>query len=165
VIPENRIVIASIIVGIVGAIVGGLLGYFAAGITDGDPNWLAFPAGIVTGFLACFRLSFLYLQWTNEPYANEVALTLNLNKPNPSPLRHQKWQVSVIGGWKYSIFAAVISAALTGFSMPLSHGNYNPLEFLFCAAYGAIVFGIPAGFVAWIILSLFYILFVKKPLS
>jgi hypothetical protein len=138
---------------------------FAAGITDGDPNWLAFPSGIVTGFLACYLLSILYLRRTNRPYADEVSITLSLNKTNPSPLRPRKWQSSIIGGWKYSILAAVISATLTGFSVPISHGNYNPLEFLFYAAYGAIVFGIPAGLIAWIMLSFFYILFVKKPSS
>ena len=54
---------------------------------------------------------------------------------------------------------------LYAFSIPISHGNYSPLEFLFCAAYGAMVFGIPAGFMAWIRLGVFYILFVKKPLG
>lgn len=163
-IPENRIVIASVIIGIIGAIVGGWLGLYASAFPEGSSNGFVFSTGIITGFLACFLLSILYLQWTNELDTHTVAL--NLNNPNAAALMKQrKWQVNVIGGLRYSVSAGTISAALTGFSMPISHGDYDPFEFLSCASYGVVLFGIPAGVIAWIILSIFYIIFVKKPLG
>jgi len=56
VIPEKRIVIASVIVGIFGAFVVPI-GVFCSGITDGDPiGWI--PLGIVTGILACYSCPF-----------------------------------------------------------------------------------------------------------
>lgn len=132
---------ASTIIGTIGAIMGGGLGFIASQFTDGDPNWLAFPTGITAGFIACFSLSIRYLK----------------------SMRHKRWQLGVFRGLLYSVLAAMIAAALTGSSIPLSHGDYSLAELSFYATLGACVFGIPAGVLAWIALTLAYIAFVRKP--
>ncbi len=135
---------ASTIMGVMGAIVGGWLGYIATGLfADGGPIWQAFPTGIATGFLACFLLSIRFLK----------------------SMQTEKWEAGVFGGLYYSVMAGVMAGALTSFSLSLGLGHFRiklGLLLLFAMLGGFI--GMLAGIGAWIVLLVIYAAFIKKPL-
>ena len=92
-IPRNRIIMASFIVGGVGGVIAGLLGYlyFSQGI--GLPMYIL-PVGIISGFLSCFFVSIWYLKFMED----------------------KSWQWGILFGPLFAGLAGTISGVVTIFS-------------------------------------------------
>jgi hypothetical protein len=95
-IRKNSTTEASIVVGCIGAIIGGL--WVFVWITrlrsfDWTPMLYAtFTAGVTTGFAACFFISKWYLKF----------------------MEHRSWQQGILFGSLFAILAGAISGAMTG---------------------------------------------------
>ena len=125
IIRKNRTTKASIVVGCIGAIIGGL--WVFALITrlrgfDWTPMLYAtLTAGVITGFAACFLISKWYLKI----------------------MEHRSWQHGILFGPLFAILAGVISGAMTGVVLKV-YTNMNLLGPL-TTVLGGIAFGSLSG--------------------
>ena len=124
-IRKNRTTEASILVGCIGAILGGL--WVFAWITrlrgfDWTPMLYAtLTAGVTTGFAACFLISKWYLKF----------------------MEHRSWHHGILFGPLFAILAGVISGAMTGVVLKV-YTNMNLLGPL-TTVFGGIAFSSLSG--------------------
>jgi hypothetical protein len=135
-IPEDRTTGASVVVGCIGAIIGGL--WVFVWITrlrgfEWTPMLCAtLTAGVTTGFVACFFISKWYLRF----------------------MEHRSWQRGIIFGPLFAILAGVISGAMTGFVLKF-YTNMNLLGPL-TTVLGGLAFGSLSGLVVGLPSSLIF---------
>ena len=137
-------IIAALIVGIIGAQIGGFLGRITSYLTDNPSaaEYMArfsFPTGAITGFLVCFFLAIKYLKF----------------------MAKKNWQSGVGFGPLFGGLSGAISGFITGLLRAVGESAYSHsdvLSFLFSGIFGAFVgafFGIIAGFVIALIFGPF----------
>ena len=134
-IRKNITTEASILVGCIGAIIGGL--WVFAWITrlrgfDWTPMlYTTLTAGVTTGFAACFLISKWYLKF----------------------MEHRSWQNGILFGSLFAVLAGAISGAMTGAVMKI-YTNMNllgPLTTvlggLACGSLSGLVVGLPSSLI------------------
>ncbi len=137
-IPKNRIIMASFIVGLVGAGIGGLLIYsYTEGIMGLGALPITLPTGTISGFLSCFFVSIWYLKYMED----------------------ESWRRGILFGPLFAGWAGAISGAVTGIGFQFGEMSVNPYivpspdKFLGAGAFG-IVIGGGTGMVVGLISSL-----------
>jgi hypothetical protein len=145
--PGKRIILASIVVGIIGSIAGGGLGFVFAHPENPEAPlyWWVFASGIASGFLACFPLSLSYLR----------------------RLEQREWQAGIFSGLPYAVSAGTILIIILGISWEIETGSFKyhlnqPGDVVSGIALFILRVGMPLGAVAWFILNLLYILCAKE---
>jgi hypothetical protein len=145
--PRKRIILASIVVGFIGAVAGGFLGFVYA--HPENPRaplyWSVFASGIAGGFLACFSLSLSYLRIMEQ----------------------RDWQAGIFSGLIYAVSAGAILIIILGISWEIETGSFKyhldqPGDVLSGIVFFILRVGMPLGVIAWFILNLLYILFAKE---
>ena len=127
IIPENRSTRASLVVGCIGAIIGGL--WVFTWITslrgfDWIPMlYVTLTVGVTTGFAVCFFISKWYLKF----------------------MEHRSWQRGILFGSLFAILAGVISGGMTGVVLKF-YTNMNLLGPL-TTVLGGLAFGSLSGLV------------------
>ena len=135
-IPEHRITGASLVVGFLGMVIGGLCIF--AWITrlrgfDWTPMLCAtLITGVVTGFLSCFFISKWYLKF----------------------MKYRSWHRGILFGPLFAILAGAISGAMTGAVMKF-YTNMNLLGSL-TTVFGGLAFGILSGLIVGLPSSLIF---------
>ncbi len=101
-IPKSRVTLASFIVGLVGAAIGGLIsfGYVSQGI--GIPEY-TIAIGIFSGFLSCFLVSVWYLRFMAD----------------------KTWRNGIFFGLLFGGLAGAMSGAVTGMSAAVADSMYG----------------------------------------
>jgi len=92
-IPRNGITMASFIVGLVGAAIGGLISFAWVSQDIGIPEY-TIAIGIFSGFLSCFLVSMWYLRF----------------------MEYKGWQWGILFGPLFAALAGTISGVVTIFS-------------------------------------------------
>jgi hypothetical protein len=100
VIPKGRIILASIVVGLLGAVIGGLWGNHWANQPEASGIEVFLPAGIISGFLSCFFVSMWYLKF----------------------MQYRSWQQGILFGPLFAALAGATSAVITGISVGIEVG-------------------------------------------
>lgn len=98
----KRAILASLVVGVLGAAIGGFLASITATIPYGDPlDYGRVPLGAVPGFLSCFLVSVWYLKF----------------------MKDRRWQEGVGFGTLFGALAGVIAGFIAIFGVDLATGG------------------------------------------
>ncbi len=116
-IPRNGITLASFIVGLVGAAIGGLISFVWVSQDIGIPEY-TIAIGIFSGFLSCFLVSMWYLRF----------------------MEYKSWWWGIFFGPLFAAVAGIISGAITGIGIGFEMGH-SPDAFLGSGAFGIVIGG------------------------